>query len=123
MTARTKSVCASGTLSFNTPSPMPLPVNPPCFIDSKAFWVCKLSPLLGSIKVFNLLKIYENLSLNNSNVDDMPTKIARPKEIRRAILIPETNIKINQTEKINKLWPTSGWLSNNNKEKNSTQKE
>jgi hypothetical protein len=33
----------------------------------------------------------------------MPTKIARPKEIRRAILIPETNIKINQTEKINKL--------------------
>ena len=97
---------------------MPLPVNPPCFIDSKSFWVCKLSPLLGSIKVFNLLKIYENLSLNNSNVDDMPTKIARPKEIRRAILIPETNIKINQTEKINKLWPTSGWLSNNNKEKN-----
>ena len=33
----------------------------------------------------------------------MPTKIARPKEIRRAILIPETNIKINQTEKINKI--------------------
>ena len=35
-------------------------------------------------------------------------RIAEPKEIRRTMLTPETNIKINQTEKINKLWPTSG---------------
>ena len=49
-TAKTKSVCESGSTRFMIPSPGPVPDQPPRSKDCMAVMIWKLSPLSGSRK-------------------------------------------------------------------------
>ena len=69
---------ASGTLSFNIPSPIPWPFKPPSLIASSADEDWNLSPLLGSMKETNRFIIYPNFSGIEYNIGEKVQVIDGP---------------------------------------------
>ena len=45
------------------------------------------------------------------NIEEVKIK----KDTKKKIFIPVTNIRLNQVENINNVWPKSGWIINKNK--------
>merc|ERR1711981_1395321 len=103
ITETIKSVCASDTLFFNVPSPIPFPKNPPLIIASMAFSGCAVCvPVDGFINESILFLMYSNLGTkkikHNNVINDAPKKVKKTNR-----LTPDIKIKDSQDKKTNKV--------------------
>ena len=94
-------MCASGTLFFNVPSPIPFPKKPPLVIDSIAFSDCALCEPVSVLKKDNILfLIYSNFGKNLIEKYNPMDKI-KHEVIKKITFIPDIKIRTDQLKKIN----------------------